>query len=246
MDITSISKAITAGRLVGARATEAGGADKVSGAFKLADKRIQQQRESTSVQLSSFGKLQSAVADTQTASRALSDTKQVGTDAGVKKATNTFVASFNNTVKAAKANITAQTSARESTNAKKADGDLRQTLTKDPTVTTDLKSIGITQQKDGSLAIDTKKFDAALQSDATAVRSTLDKLGQQVDKTATRQLASTGNIGSSVSTLNERATRLERQQENQQSRAVAVQQTGSQQRNTLSSVAEIYQRVFSI
>jgi len=227
-----------------------GATDNVSSAFQKADKRIQQQRDSTSVQLSSFGKLQSAVADTQAASRGLSDSKQVATDVGVRKAASTFVANFNTALTTAKATATEQASFSESTKARKAEGDLRQAVGKDATITADLKAIGITQAKDGALTIDTKAFDAALKADATAVRSTLDKVGQQVDRTATKQLASTGTIGSAVSSLNSRASRLESQQTEQQARAAAVQQVvanqGSLVGNTLNAGAASYQRIFSL
>jgi flagellar hook-associated protein 2 len=249
MDITSISNAAAAGRLLNARASSPGGTDKVAGALQLASKRIQQQRDTTSVQVSSFGKLQSSVADTQTAAKALSDPKQISTDADVKKVAGNFVTSFNNSIKASRVNIDTQTSARENISAKKADADLRQSVTKVPTVVADLKAIGITQQKDGSLAIDKTKFDAAIQSDATGVRSALDKLGLQVDKTATKQLASSGNIGSSVNSLNDRASRLASQQADQQARATAVQQNVSQQSSQVAnsqSATQLYQRIFSL
>lgn len=250
MNITSITNSIAAGRLASAKATSPGGNDKVAGALQQADKRIQQRRDSTSVQLSSFGKLQSAVAETQTASRGLSDSKQSATDVGVKKAASTFVSSFNTAVKTAKLNITAQITSAETGNARKAEGELRQAVSKEPTLVTDLKAIGITQKKDGGLEFDTRKFDAALQTDPTSVRSTLDKLGQQVDRTATKQLATTGNIGSAVSTLNTRANRLETQQEDQQARAAAAQQVvanqGARLGNTLNGGAATYQQIFSI
>ena len=128
--------------------------------------------------------------------------------------------------------------------------DLRRTVSADATAASDLKKIGITQQKDGTLAIDTKKFDAALKANPDALRSTLSSVGQKVDQTATRELGKSGNIGNAVNSLDNRAKSLESQQADQLAQAAAVQQLvaahTARLNSSLNTGAVAYERIFSI
>ena len=250
MDIASLGAAAAAARLVSSRANARSDVDPVAQAFQKADQRVQQQRDVVSVQLSAFGRIKSSFSDTQVASRAFSDTKQTATDADIKKAASNFVKAFNTAAQTAKSATTAQGALADSGRVRLAGNDLRRTVSNDATATSDLKKIGITQQTDGTLAIDTKKFDAALKANPDALRSTLSSIGQKVDQTATRELAKNGNIGGSVSALDNRAKSLESQQVDQQTQAAAVQQLVSAQTTRLNSSlnagAAAYERIFSI
>jgi len=62
------------------------------------------------------------------------------------------------------------------------------------------------------LSIDATKFDAAQKKNPTAVLAALTKWGQTVDKAATSELATNGNVSGSVSSLTQRATALQSQQ----------------------------------
>ncbi|MCK9388641.1 MAG: flagellar filament capping protein FliD [Sulfuritalea sp.] len=250
MDIASLSAAAAAAKLINSRTSTQNGADSVSLAFQKAGQRVQQQRDAVSVQLSAFGQIKSSFSDAQVAARALGDTKQTATDADIKKAATNFVKAFNTAAQTAKSATAAQGALADNGRARLAGNDLRRTVSADATATSDLKKIGITQQKDGTLAIDTKKFDAALKASPDALRSTLSSIGQKVDQTATRELAKNGNIGNSVNSLDNRARSLESRQVDQQAQAAAVQQLVSAQttrlNNSLNTGAAAYERIFSI
>lgn len=250
MDIASISAAASAASLIESRTSRTESSDPVRQAFQKADKRVQQQRELVSVELSSFGKLKSSFSDVQTSSRALSSSKQTATDADIKKAASNFVKAFNSAAQTAKAATTAQATLADSSRARAAESDLRRSISTDAATASDLKQIGITRQKDGTLAIDEEKFDAALKANPDALRGTLSKIGQQVDRTATRELSANGNIGRSVNTLTSRAKILESQQVEQQAQAAAAQQAVSAQNatrnNNVNPGIAAYLKIFSI
>lgn len=249
MDVTSFGAAAPGGPPK-SRIKAQSGADPVAQAFQKADKRVQQQRDVVSVQLSSFGQLKSAVADMQLAARAVSDSKQTATDADIRKVANNFVKAFNTSVQTAKTATAAQGALADSNRARAVVSDLRRAVGNDATAAADLKKIGITQQRDGTLAIDAKKFDAALKAEPEALRSALADIGQAVDRTATRELANNGNIGGAVNSLANRARDLENQQADQQAQAAAAQQlvnaASTGLNNSLNTGVLAYQRIFSI
>lgn len=249
MDISSFGAAAP-GESQKSRIKAQSGADTATQAFQKADKRVQQQRDVVSVQLSSFGQLKSAVADTQLAARAVSDSKQTATDADIRKVANNFVKAFNTAVQTAKAATAAQGALADNNRARAVVSDLRRAVGNDETTAADLKKIGITQQRNGTLAIDAKKFDAALKAEPEALRGALAEIGQTVDRTATRELANNGNIGGAVSSLANRARNLENQQADQQAQAAAAQQlvnaASTGLNNSLNTGVLAYQRIFSI
>ena len=214
-------------------------ADPVAKALKPANNRIEQQLGSTKVQLSAYGQIKGAFAEVQAASKALSDTKKTTTGDDVKKGVESFVNAFN------KANKAVGTAVRgdakqvgtlaNDPRARIAGNDLRHAVAEGSTLS-DLKQIGITQNQDGSLAIDTQAFDTALQANPDQVRSTAASVGQQVEKTATRELANNGNVGSSVNALNQRSRSLEAQQSAQQDQLVASQRLVEQQTTQINNI----------
>jgi flagellar capping protein FliD len=239
---------IAASTLTGSQSSRQAGNDRVAQAFQKADKRIQQQRDLTAVQLSSFGKLKSAFAEAQTASSGLGNIKSTTSDAEVRKLAGTFVKAFNSAVQTSRSAATQTGTPVESNRARAAETELRRSVNTDLT-STELRKIGITRQADGTLSIDSKAFDTALSTEPEAVRSALSSLGQQVGQTATGQLADGGNIGRAVNTLSDRARTLEARQADQQALAKAGQQNISAQTNrfatSLNSGAAAYERIFS-
>ena len=239
---------IAASTLTGSQASRQAGNDRVAQAFQKADKRIQQQRDLTAVQLSSFGKLKSAFADAQTAATGLENIKAASSDTDVRKLTGNFVKAFNGAVQTTRSTATQTGTPVESNRARAAEAELRRSVNADAT-SAELRKIGITRQANGTLAFDSKAFDTALGSDPEAVRSTLSRIGQQVGQTATGQLADGGNIGRAVNTLSDRARTLEARQADQQALAKAGQQNISAQTNrfatSLNSGAAAYERIFS-
>lgn len=250
MAIASLGAAAVAAGPTSSRTSARNAVDTAALAFQKAGQRVQQQRDAVSVQLSSLGQIKSSFSETQLAARALSDSKQTATDGDIKKAASNFVKAFNSAAQTAKSTTAAPGPLADGGRIRAAEGDLRRTISADSTATSDLKKIGITQQKDGTLAVDTKKFDAALKANPDALRATLSQVGQNVDRTATRELARNGNIGGSVNALDNRARSLESQQAAQLAQAAAAQQLVNAQttrlNNTLNTGAAAYERIFSI
>lgn len=71
--------------------------------------------------------------------------------------------------------------------------------------------MGFTKASDGTLKLDAAKFEG-VQGFTFAVQSTLSKLGQLVDKSANKELASGGRIGSSMESLSSKSPLLKLQQ----------------------------------
>jgi hypothetical protein len=212
--------------------TTAASIDPITKAFEQADKRVQQQRDVTSTQLSSFGKLKSAFSEVQSTAKTLSNPKTGATDADISKAASDFVKAFNGALKSAQASQSQATSTQEITSARRAETDLRRVPGNDSSLSASLKVVGITQQADGSLAIDATKFQAATQANATNLRATVAKLGQQSQAVATRELADTGNLGSTLKALDTRARSLQSRQSEQKTALASFQQFASAQNAT--------------
>ncbi len=239
---------IAASSLTGSQTSGQTGVDRVTQAFQKADKRIQQQRDLAAVQLSSFGRLKSAFAGTETAGSGLNSITPASSAADVRAATGTFVKAFSSAVETARAAAAQSGTPIESNRARIAETELRRSLNSE-TTSADLRKIGISQQANGTLAIDNKRFDAAFSTEPEAVRSVLSRLGLQVSQTAGGQLADGGNIGRAVNALGDRARNLENRQAEQQALATAGQQTISTQTQrlttSLNTGAAAYERIFS-
>ena len=204
----------------------------VSPALKKADARIQSQSDTTRAQLSMFGKLKSSVSEVQLAARKFSAFTVMSPIADVKIATHSFLAAFNAAINAAKATAAvAGGSLAQTSSANRVSRDLGKSVSADTPLLDSLKKIGVKQLSDGTLSLDAAKFDAAQKADPAAVQSTLSKIGQLVDKTATRELASGGNVDGSMALLNQRSTALKAQQ----NALLAMDQTLSAAQSTPSS-----------
>jgi flagellar capping protein FliD len=239
---------IAASSLNGSQPSRQAGVDRVTQAFQKADRRIQQQRELATVQLSSAGKLKSAFAEAQNASTRLAGIKPGSTDVEVSNLANSFVKAFNSTVQTARSTTTQTGAPAESNRVRAAEAELRRSVGNEA-AKADLRKVGITQQSNGTLAIDNKRFDTALSAEPEAVRSVLSRLGLQVSKTTGGQLADGGNIGRAVNAMGDRVRNLENRQAEQQALASAGQQTVSAQIQrltaNLNSGAAAYERIFS-
>lgn len=188
-------------------------ASPVSNAMTLADARIQSQLDTTTTQLSSFGKLKSSVSDAQLAARALSGLTTTTSAADLKATVNRFVMTFNAAIATAKSTATSAGGvSAESSSAGQISRDLSRTFTVDTTLNDGMRKMGFKQLPDGTLAFDSAKFDAAQKADPTAMQSTLSKIGQLVDKTATKELATGGSVDGSMAALNKRSTLLKTHQ----------------------------------
>ena len=126
--------------------------------------------------MSSFGKVKSAFADVQTAAAALSDSEQTGSEASIRRLDGNFVKAFNSAVQTTRSATTQPGTPVEGSRARAAETVLRRSVDTDAALA-DLRKIGVTQQANGTLAIDSAVFDAALSADSGAVRSALSRVG---------------------------------------------------------------------
>lgn len=223
---------------LGQPASSATATPKVSDMLAPATQRIGRQLESTNVQLSAYGQIKGAFGGAQTASTALttSATSKTATNSDIEKAAQAFVTAYNQaaqTVASATSSSTKQTGALSSDlRARSAGTDLSRSLTGGSGLA-DLKQAGITLNKNGTLSLDTKVLQSALQTSGTQTKSSLASLGQQVSSVTSRELASTGNVGASVGKLTSRAQTLTAQQSSLGKQAASLQSALEKQSTTL-------------
>lgn len=195
--------------------------DPVALASRRSLETLSQQTESTKVRLSAFGQVKSAVADVQSAAKGLQDGKQLQTVDGARKAAEAFVKAHNAEDRTT-TDLTRRETYRSSAGTLADDARARsaahglQRAARDSAPA--LEQAGITRQKDGTLAIDVKTFDAAYAKDAGALRQSLGTVGARVEAVATRQLSASGSVGSAVDSLSSKVSDLEERQADVQAR----------------------------
>jgi hypothetical protein len=180
--------------------------------LQKADKRLQAQVDATTAQLSSFGKLKSSVSAAQLAAHTLGNLPATSTTAAIKTAADSFVNAFNTAVTTAKTTATVPGETAASQSASRVAKDFSRTVSENTASIDSLKKIGFNMKTDGTLTLDAKKFADAQKADPVKVKATLTKMGQQVDKTATQELATSSSLSTSVASLNQRASVLKSQQ----------------------------------
>lgn len=227
------------------------GVGQAADALALSNKRIEQKLDVTNVRLSAFGQINSGFANMQSASKDLSDPKKTGTPADVGKAVQAFADAYNNATKTVSTAINGAGKGNgvlaNDVHARLAANDLKSVVTSGSN-TADLKKIGISMNQDGTMSVDAKALQSAMQADPNAVKNTLAKVGQQAEQVSTKDMAKTGNIGGAVNTLSGRAKNLEAQSAEQQKLAaasqVAVQQQSAKMGNANSIAA--YMQMLSL
>lgn len=214
--------------------------DPLQKAFSAAATRLEQQRQSTGVQISALGAVKSGFSKIEDTGKALASSKPA-TAAETKSNLQALVAAYNNT-------RAAGTAASES-GGNSAVSTLRKTLASDSN-RADLRSLGITQNQDGSLSLDTKKLDAALQTDLSGSQATASRVGSQFQQTATSALAGTGSLNNALGTLNAKADSIEALQTSQKKLAdnalSSIQQQSDRISHGLSSGVSSYLNIFSL
>ena len=177
-----------------------------------AEQRVQSDVDATTAQLSKFGLLKSALSGGQTASQALSKLSTTSTAEDVTKALGSFFNTFNASIGAANTAAGSSGSSVASNSAKRVVSDLKSALRSDPATSDAMKKLGLTLQSDGSLVQDAKQFAASLAADPSGTRAALAAIGKKVDATTSKELASSGSVGSALSGLNQHSTVLSAQQ----------------------------------
>lgn len=259
MDLSSIAQLTTSIASVGTQSGSVGsntaavarkdGTSAVAKATKRATDRTDEKLESTKVQLSAYGQIKGAVSELQTASKAVTEPKKTATADDARKTIENFVSAYN------KANAAVARTTRNDrketgalandARARIAGNDLRRSVAENDGLA-ELKKAGVTQNKDGSLALDTKALDKALKESPAATVAAVAEVATKVEKTATKELASNGNVGASVQTLDQRSRRLEAEQSSQQALIEASRRTAEQKTANVAQAAGIaaYQRNF--
>jgi flagellar capping protein FliD len=213
VDISQILKSSTTGTNTSTQTAEqkaAQAAAKLSPASQAINKagnRIQSQLDTTSAQLSAYGKLKSAVSDAQLAAKSLSGLTAASSATDVKTAVSKLISTFNTAI------TTGKTTAgiADSGNARRVGNDLGRAISSNHAVFDAMKKIGFKQMSDGTLSLDTAKLEAAQKANPAAVEATLEKLGSLVNKVASKELATDSAVAGSIEALSQRASLLKTQ-----------------------------------
>ena len=218
-------------------------------------KQVDQQAASSRVKLSQLGQVSSEVSKVRDAAVGLQDKVKTGTAADAGAALSSFVKSFNdqNTTfnKLTQTNGSPQGGAGDA-RLRVAATDVNRSTTGDSKTKNDLNAIGVSVQKDGSLKVDQKAFDAAYKANPDAVQSTLAKLGSRSEAASTRQL--NGGVNDAQNAAKVLASASEQKQISLQAQAAATQKSieGAQQSASSGLVglaaAQVasYQKVFAL
>ncbi len=235
----------------GTASSAATASDPLTQMLDVADKRISAQISQTDVQLSSYGQIKSGFASLQTSGKALTSLAKNASASDVTKAAQSFVDAYNNTSNAVNTAIGGSGKSAgalaDDQLARLSSNDLKRVVTSS-TGAAALQKIGISVGQNGALAIDSKALAAALSANPEAVKSTLAKLGQQANSTATQELSSGGAVGSAVNALSSRSKNLAAAQSQQQGLAATLQQNSDQAANFSGFSAGIsaYMKMFSL
>jgi flagellar capping protein FliD len=123
-----------------------------------------------------------------------------------------FFNAYNDAVSSSNSASSAADGTSVTASARKAATDLRRALSADPAVTAAMQKVGLKISANGTLTQDAKVFADALSKDPVAVRSAMKSIGTKITAASDRELASSGNLESTVSSLHQRDTLLAAQQ----------------------------------
>ena len=167
-------------------------ADLATGAFDLANKSVGQQVDATNVQLSPFGQIKSSFVEIQSAGRTLTTPAKTSTVEDLTKAVQSFADAFNNAAKIV--NSTGNSAGESTANgyANLARINLNNIVTNGSN-TANLKNIGVSINQDGTLSVDAKALQSAVQANPGSVQDTLAKVGAQAVLASQKELGSTGD-----------------------------------------------------
>lgn len=221
MNVTSIANLYTSMLTAGVSSGSSS-----SSIFQKATDRLASAQSSTQVQLSAYSKVKSGATAVQEAGQTL----EKGTKLSVsetKAALQSLVNAYNETRTAA--------ASTEPGYATTLANNLKRTASSD-SVRSDLKSLGITQSSNGTLTIDTKKLDAALQANPSAAQEAAARVGGKLESVATQALSSTGGIASRLNALNQSNDTLSQQVSALNSLSSAFQSSGAYSYSTQSGI----------
>lgn len=234
MNINQLLSSRTTGLSTGSRSAQTQATEKldpVSASINRSKVKLQTQLDTATASLSTLGKFKASISVTQTAAKNLTTLKGASTRDEVKTALTSFITNFNSMVASTK-NVAAETSGIESISK-----GMTRAMTADFSKISELRQMGFTKATDGTLKIDTAKFDAAYKASPSGVQSTLSKLGQLIDKAAIKELASQGRISDSMDSLTSKTSALKLQQS---ALIKAAQQVSSLSQASISNALSAY------
>jgi hypothetical protein len=196
--LDSIVRNATAGQKAGVPASTK--ADLATGAFDLASKSIGQQVDASSVQLSPFGQVKSSYVDVQSAGRTLTTPAKTSTVEDATKAIQSFANAYNNATRIMNtvSNSTGTLAANGYANS--ASSSLKNVVASGSN-TADLQNIGVSVNQDGTISVDAKVLQSAMQANPSSVQDTLAKVGALAVQASQQELTGTvGGTGNSLST----------------------------------------------
>jgi hypothetical protein len=234
MNISQILSASTSSTTTSSQtATQAAAAaSPITTSLNKATTQLQTQLATATANLSTLGKFKASVTEAQASAKSLT-TLTSSTSDEVKKALTAFISDFNSMVAATK------TAATDTSGVGTLSRGMSRAMTADFSRVDALRQMGFTKASDGTLKLDAAKFAAAFKNSSSSVQSTLAKLGQVVDKAATKELASDGRISNSMSAFSSKSSTLQSQQS---ALLKAAQQYASFSSTSTSSALSAYQR----
>lgn len=165
---------------------------------------------STVTQLSSYGQVKSSLADLQDRARALKNINQPPTLSDFKGVVQAFVQSFNSITQTVN-NLTSKKGALNTeSRPNQALNDIRKAAsgTKGNALSS-LKELGISQQTDGTFAIDHKQLGKSFKDNQKDTLSAVSDLASRIMQATDKLLSDKGAIGKKVNDLSARVNELE-------------------------------------
>ena len=202
---TSIHSSQTSTQTSAQGTAASGRLDAIGTGLQRSGNKIQTQLDTATASLSTLGKFKAAVAQAQSAAKAVAGLKDNATADEVKTAMASLVEKFNAMVSASSAVTTDNSGASRVSKA------LVRTMGADISRVSSLRNLGLSKGSDGRYTLDASKLAGAFQASSSGVLDTLDKLGTLVDKAATKELASDGSIAQTSTALTNKATLLQLQ-----------------------------------
>ncbi len=224
--LDSMVRNVTAGQKAGVPASTK--ADLATGAYDLASKSVGQQVDATNVQLSPFGQVKSSYVDVQSAGRTLTTPAKTSTVEDATKAIQSFANSYNNATKIVNTASSSTGTLAGNGQANSASINLKNVVTSGSNAA-DLKAIGVSVNQDGTISVDAKVLQSAMQANPGSVQDTLAKVGALAVQASQTELSSTGNVGGAGNTLSARTKNPGTRATGQQKLAANSQNTVQQQ-----------------
>lgn len=193
----------------GTESTAAEKVKKLAPSLVKAHERIAAQAQAASTSLSALGQFKSSLVDLGLAGKALVSLSATSTTQSVQSAVEKFVSKYNASV----AKSTASSGANSTDiGVSRAMRELRAGLNGTGTEQPSLSRLGITQNLDGTLSLDTKALAKSMTANAAGTVAALARAGSAVDASADAALGADSRLSTSITSVGNRANELKAQE----------------------------------